>query len=224
MKLNENALQVLKNFATINPNIVVSSDEVVRTLSEGKNVFGKAKLTEPFPIKFGIYDLNEFLSVVNLVDEPVLSFSDSHVTISDTSGLSKIKYFFTDTEYLTTATKDIVMPAPEVNFTLSSETLNKVKRAASALGHSTMAIRPNDGSISLNVFDEGNSTSNTFSIDVDGTYQDESFDFILNIANLKLLPGDYKVEVSSKLISHFINEESSVEYWVALEKTSKYGA
>jgi hypothetical protein len=224
MELNEKVLQVLKNFAAINPNIVVEQGNVIRTLSEGKNVFGKAELDATFPQRFGIYDLNEFLSVINLVEEPFLSFQDTHVIVNDTTGLSKIKYYFTDTEYLTTSTKDIVMPEPEIRFSISNETLNRVKRAASALGHSVVAIRPNNGSISLTVFDEGNSTSNTFTIDVEGSYQSDSFDLILSIANLKLLPGDYQVEISSKLISHFINKESSVEYWVALEKSSKYGA
>lgn len=224
MELNEKVLQVLKNFATINPNIVVEEGNVIRTLSEGKNVFGKAQLETDFPQRFGIYDLNEFLSVINLVEEPSLSFQDTHVIVNDTTGLSKIKYFFTDTEYLTTSTKDIVMPEPEIRFSISNETLNRIKRAAAALGHSVVAIRPNNGSISLTVFGEDNSTSNTFTIDVEGSYQSDDFDLILSIANLKLLPGDYQVEISSKLISHFVNKESNVEYWVALEKSSKYGA
>ena len=225
MELNDKMLQVLKNFASINPNIVVEKGNVIRTLSEGRNVFGKAELENSFPSSFGIYDLNEFLNVINLVEEPSLTFDDTHVMINDSTGLSKIKYFFTDTEYLTTATKDIVMPTPEIRFNLSNETLNRIKRAASALGHSVVAARPNNGSISLTVFDnEGNATSNTFTVDVEGSYQSDNFDIIFNIANLKLLPGDYQVEVSSKLISHFVNSESNVEYWIAVEKTSSYGA
>lgn len=223
MELNEKVLQVLKNFATINSNIVIQGGNVIRTLSEGKNVFGKAQLEVEFPQSFGIYDLNEFLSVINLVEEPHLSFEENHVKISDATGLSKIQYFFTDMEYLTTATKDIVMPEPEIRFTLTNETLNKIKRAAAAFGHKVVAVRPNNGSVSLTVFDEGNATSNTFTVDVEGSYDSNNFDLIFNISNLKLLSGDYQVEVSSKLISHFINNESNVEYWIALEKSSNYG-
>ena len=225
MELNEKTLQVLKNFATINPNIVVDAGDTIRTLSEGKNVFGKATLDSEFPIKFGIYDLNEFLSVLGLVDTPNLEFTDTHVNVSDSSGISKVKYFYTDTDYLTTSTRDIVMPDPEVTFSIGDDTLNKIRRAASALGHSVVSIRPNNGSISLTVFGEDNSTSNTFTVDVEGSYpEDADFNLILNISNLKLLPGDYKVEISSKLISHFVNQTASVEYWIALEKSSKYGA
>jgi hypothetical protein len=224
MQLNENAMQVLKNFATINPNIVIEEGNIVRTLSEGKNIFGKAVVDLDFPVKFGIYDLNEFLNVLGLVDEHSLTFNDKYVVVNDTVGLSKVKYFFTDTDYLTTSNKDIAMPSTEVKFNLTNDTLNKLKRAASALGHDVVSIRPNNGAISLTVFDKDNPTSNSFTIDVDGSYEGSDFDFIITISNLKLIPKDYQVEISSKLISHFINKESNVEYWVALEKSSKYGA
>lgn len=224
MKLTETTMLVLKNFASINPNIVIEPGNILRTVSEGKNVFAKAQLDAEFPAKFGVYDLNEFLNVLGLVDEPSLTFQDSHVVVNDSTGLSKVKYFFTDPEYLTTPKKDIVMPTAEIKFTLGNDTLNKIKRAASALGHSTVAIRPNNGSVSLAIIDPGNPTSNTFTIDVDGTYESNNFELILNISNLKLLPGDYQVEISSRLISHFINKTNGVEYYLALEKSSNYGA
>lgn len=221
--MTEQVQQVLKNFAGINPNIVVEKGNTIRTLSEGRNVFGKATVDVDFPIKFGIYDLNEFLSVLSLVDEPKLTFSESSCTVADTTGRSNIRYFFTDTDHLTTPTKDIKMPDADVMFNIGNDTLNKIKRAASSLGHSELSITPNNGSIALTVFDSENPTSNTFSVDVDGRYSTDKFNLILSIANLKVLPGDYQVDISSKLISHFTSTESGVEYWIALEKTSSYG-
>jgi hypothetical protein len=38
-----------------------------------------------------------------------------------------------------------------------------------------------------------------------------------------MVDDDYRVDISSKLISHFVNEISGIQYWVALEKTSTYG-
>jgi len=49
------------------------------------------------------------------------------------------------------------------------------------------------------------------------------FNFILNIGNLKMLPGDYEVQISSKLISQFSNKDINVKYWIALEKSSTFG-
>jgi hypothetical protein len=114
------------------------------------------------------------------------------------------------------------MPEPDVKFVLDNDTLNKLKRAASALGHSEVSITGKDGVLSLSVVESQNSTSNAYSIDIDGDFGNAAFNFILNISNLKILPGDYDVSISSKLITHFAHKEQNVQYWIALEKTSTY--
>ena len=120
--------------------------------------------------------------------------------------------------------KDIKMPESEVSFVLTNDTLNKLKRAASTLGHDELSITGKDGVQNLSVVDNQNTTSNTFSIDVDGEIKtDSSFNFILSINNLKILPGDYEVDISSKLITQFKNKDVNVTYWIALEKISRFG-
>ena len=115
------------------------------------------------------------------------------------------------------------MPESEVKFSLDSDTLNKVKRAASTLGHSEMSVSVKDGTLTLSVVEAQNSTSNAFSIDIDGEFSTPNFNFIMNINNLKLIPGDYEVELSSKFISRFKHKELNVQYWIALEKSSTFG-
>ena len=46
----------------------------IQTISEAKNVLSAASTVEDFPQNFGIYDLNEFLNVLGLVDVPNLTF------------------------------------------------------------------------------------------------------------------------------------------------------
>ena len=115
------------------------------------------------------------------------------------------------------------MPEAEVKFTLDEATLNKVRRAAGALGHEKMTITAVDGAIKLTVVDTTDTTSNAFDIDVPGTCDSENFTFVMNIPNLKLISGDYDVEVSSRLISKFSNKNIDVVYYIALEKSSTYG-
>ena len=115
------------------------------------------------------------------------------------------------------------MPEAEVNFTLDEATFKKVLRAAGALGHEKMTITATDGGILLTVVDNTDSTSNAFEIVVPGTFDNDKFCFVMNIANLKLIGGDYEVAVSSRLISHFKNTSADVEYFIALEKSSTYG-
>jgi hypothetical protein len=222
MELSENTLSILKNFSTINQNVMIRSGNTIKTISEARNVLATAVTDVEFPADFGIYDLNEFIGVLGLVDTPRLKFEDEYVTIGDSTGRSKVKYFFSPEETLTTPSKDINMPEANVKFVLDSDTLNKLKRAASTLGHDEVSISGKDGVLSLSVVESQNSTSNKFSIDIDGDFGDATFNFILSIANLKILPGDYDVSISNKLISNFSHKELNVNYWIALEKTSSY--
>jgi hypothetical protein len=126
---------------------------------------------------------------------------------------------------LTAPSKDITMPSEDVKFTLDAGTLSKLKRASSTLGHSEVSVKAvSEGIIELSIIDNQNATSNTFSIQVDGEYTEANFNFILNINNMKIIDGDYDVAISSKLISNFVNKGVSIQYWIALEKSSTFGA
>lgn len=226
MELSSFTMQVLKNFASINSNIVIQPGNVVTTMAEARNVLGSANVAETFEQTMGIYDLSEFLSVIGLVDSPKLYFKDTHVDIMSGSGRASVKYFFSDPEMLTTPSKKITMPSTDISFDLDQTTLNNLKRASAALGHEAVSITAADNVIRLSVLDNDNKTSNTYSIDVDGEYDTEDFNFILNISNLRMIPSDYKVEISSKLISQFTSKDEKMDltYWVALEKSSTYNA
>lgn len=223
MELSESTLSILKNYASINSNIVISEGNTIQTISEAKNILSKVEVPEEFPQTFGVYDLNEFLGVLNLVDTPRVKFEKDCVMIGDSTGRSKVKYFFSDTEMLTSPSKEVKMPESDVRFTLDTETLNRIKRAAAALGHSELSVSGTKDSISLTVTSSDNATANTFSIDVEGSSNTDTYNFIFNISNLKILPGTYEVEISSKLISKLTNSENNLTYWIALEKTSTYG-
>ena len=225
MELSENTLQILRNFSGINQNLLIKPGSNIKTISEARNVVATADVTESFEKDFGIYDLNEFIGVMGLVDTPSLKFEDDFVTVSDSSGRSKVKYFYAAEETLTSPAKDVNMPDGDVKFTLDNDTLNKLKKAASTLGHNEVSIKANNGVLSLSIVENQNATSNAFSIDIDGEFkQDAVFNFIISISNLKILPGDYEVEISSKLITQFKHKEMPLKYWIALEKTSTYGA
>lgn len=223
MELTEKTLEVFKNFATVNPNLVVKPGNVVKSITEAKNVMASAIVDVDFTQAFGIYDLNEFLSVLNLVDGPRLKFEENSVLVGDSSGRSRVRYYFADPEMLTTTEKDIQMPEAEVKFTLQNGVLNKIKKASSVLSHSEICVSVVDNVLNIAVSDSKNSTSNVYSIDVDGTWTTDNFKVYILTDNLKLIPGDYEVQLSSKNISRFKKVEDNVEYFIALEKHSTFG-
>lgn len=220
MVLTEKTLQVLKNYSNINRNILIKEGNVLKTISEALNVFASAEVDMTFPTTFGIYDLNEFLNVISLADSPRLTFENEHVLITDGTGRSKIKYFYAAQDTITCPKKDPTMPSDaNISFVLDSETLSRIKRAASVLGHTELSVSVDNGLLNLSVIDSSDKTSNVFSIYVDGTFTDSDFELVFNISNLKMIDGDYDVKISDqRFISHFVNRDNGVQYWVALEK------
>jgi hypothetical protein len=212
---------VLKNFSTINPNLVFKPGQQLKTISESKTILASATIVEDFPKEFGIYDLNEFLSVLSLIDNPTLVFEDKAVLITGSG--QKIRYFFSESDILTTPQKDIQMPHPELGVNIEEDKLNQIRKAAAVLGHTELAITGSNGVITASVLDTRDSTSNLFEIDLDKDNSCKNeFNFVVSIPNLKLLPGDYFVSISSKLISNWTNSNYPVDYFIALEKNSSY--
>jgi len=226
MKLSNDTVAVLKNFAAINSNLVVNEGSTVKTISEAKNILATATISESFPTNFGIYDLNEFLGVMSMFDSPELQVADDNNSAIIKQDKRSVKYFFSDPSILTSPSKDIVMPDPEVTFKLTNDDMNALKRASSTLGVTDVIVNgvANENKVTLQVTDVRDATANSFELELDEcTRSTEAFKFVFNIANFKFVPGDYNVAITSKLISHFKNANVPVEYWVALEKTSTFG-
>ena len=215
MKLSNDTREVLKNYSTINANLLVTSGNQIATMSQMKNIVSKATLPDTFESEFAIYDLNEFLSAMSLFDDPELDFGDSSVKISQ--GGQSLNYFYSDPTVVTTPKSDITMPDPDATFTLKQSVFNQVLKASSVLGVPDMVLDVNEtGQMNLRVSDRKNDTSNSFSVEVgEGGTPNQKFFF--KVENLKLLSGDYEVKVSSKGISNFKNINKDVEYFIALE-------
>ena len=216
MKLSNDTREVLKNYSTINANLLVTSGNQIATMSQMKNIVSKATLPDTFESEFAIYDLNEFLSAMSLFEDPELDFGDSSVKISQ--GGQSLNYFYSDPTVVTTPKSDITMPDPDATFTLKQSVFNQVlKKIASVLGVPDMVLDVDEtGRMNLRVSDRKNDTSNSFSVEVgEGGTPNQKFFF--KVENLKLLSGDYEVKVSSKGISNFKNVNKDVEYFIALE-------
>ena len=82
MKLTNETINVLKNFSTINQNLVIKEGSDISTMSAMKNIIAKATVEEKFAKEFAIYDLNEFLSALSLFSKPNLDFNDDYVVIT----------------------------------------------------------------------------------------------------------------------------------------------
>jgi hypothetical protein len=198
-------------------------------MSAMKNIIASAEVKEKFPVDFAIYDLNEFLAALSLFEKPDLDFHEDFVVMTENGSKGKfLKYWYSDPSVVTSPTKEITMPESEVSFTLENNMLANVQKAAAVIGAPDMALEAMSvGKALLKVTDKKNSTANDYAVGVDVTNEDGKdlpYKFWFKVENLKLLSGSYNVAVSSKNISHFVNSNVDINYWIALEPESKYDA
>ena len=224
MKINQSTQDILKNFSEINTNILIKPGSELNTISTMKNILAKATINDSFDREFGIYDLNEFLSVVSSLDKPELTLQEKHLTISAEGSRSKVKYFYSDPSVIVSPTKEVNMPESDVTFSLSESNLAQLRKMAAILSSPDLAlIGTKDGDVVLKVCDKKNDTSNKFDIVV-GENATANYTFYFKVENLKMISGDYDVAVSSKSIAHFTNTKLPIEYWIALEPDSVFDA
>ena len=226
MKLSQETTAILKNFSHINQGIYFKKGNVISTMSPQKNILADATISEEIPQDFGIYDLNNFLSVTSLFKEgSELEFDDKHVIIKGLGGRSKIKYRITDPSMIVVAPdKRPNLPSVDVKFTFSKDDFEWVIKTATVLGAPHLAVESDGSTVKLVTFDESNDASHTNSLEMsDVDPQGNVFKLIFKTENLKVIPDSYVVEISSKGISTWTSTTSELKYWVTIETSSKFG-
>ena len=221
MNLSSDTVAVLKNFSDINQNILVKPGNKVQTISTMKNILAEAEISEKFDSEFAIYDLPEFLRAVELFQKPSLNFNGgSNVQIADNNSKQSIKYFFADKSVIVAPTKNITMPDKEVTFTLKKDDFAKLQKGVMTLNLPDVAVKGDGKTITLVATDKKNKSSNDYSMAVGET--DKTFMAYFKAENFKMVSDDYDVAISKQKISHFVNRNKPIQYWIALEPDSEF--
>jgi len=224
MKLSNETISVLKNFGAINQGILFKKGKTLKTVSSHKNILAEVDIKEDIPAEFGIYDLNNFLSVISLhKDDPSFEFDDKQVTIVGNKGRSKIKYRFTPANMIVTPPeKSLTMPDAEIKFNLTAEDFEWVMRAAGVLASPQVAIESDGKKVSIVTLDLQNDSAHTDALEIaDG--DGNKYRMVFKTENItKVLSGTYEVSISSKGISHFKNKNLPLQYWITTEQGSKF--
>ena len=225
MKISEDTLSILNNFSTVQGSIVINPGSDIYTIANGKNILAKATVDETFPKEFGIYELSEFLSAVSLLEDPSFDFKDDLVEVKSENSKQIIRYGYTDPSLVTIPPNGgkVEFPDPDLSFILTKENLKSIKKAAGVLNLPHVCIESTGDSLVATVTDKSNGkVSNGFELSL--WTEDEDVDITglifratFSVDNLKLFPGEYRVEISGQGIGHFINQEIELEYWISSE-------
>mgnify|MGYP003344556423 CR=1 FL=1 len=217
MKLSGKTIQILKNFSTINPSIMFNKGNVLSTISPLKTVMARVTIDENIEQDFGIFDLNRFLAVLSLFDDPELILCENYVKVSD--GRKSVNFIYADpVTMILPPNKEIKVGEPYISFDFTAEVQQNVLKAAAVLQLNTVAIAGEDGNLLIKAINPQNSSSNAFELTLGNTDKKCCINFDCN--NLKLMSKDYKVNIA-KGIGHFESSDG-LNYWITTESSSKY--
>lgn len=215
MKLSKRTQSILKNFAGINQSIVINPGNKLQTISNVKDIFAKAEIEETFDTKVSIYDVNEFLGVMSLFEDPELEFNQNSVKISQ--GKMKQTYYYADASIITTPPDNgVTLPSNEVTAKLTREQLQSIIKAASL--NSSTSLTFTNGNVK--VWNSQVVNSNTFEINEVASH-DNDYELSISVDKLKMVADDYNINICAKGLAQFVGTQS-IEYFVALQPDGKY--
>lgn len=228
---NEDELRVLKNFATINPNIIIYPNRFVsingpKASLVGVYDFEKSYKHEPY----GIFDLNEFLSLLSQFKDFWLEVHDKYILVGDDNSSTKVKYNLTPVDLIKSVPVDKLEfnwseIDKEIEFTFTAENLNTLKKIRSVLASERLFLqsKPDDACIVVTAADkilEDSTNPLTIKVQAEHIKTNDLGDDILylNAEELKILPGDYEVGASVKGLSFWSNQTFNVRYYIGVFK------
>jgi hypothetical protein len=219
MKLSDNTLSVLKNFSSINSGIVLQKGNIQKTISPEKSILVEVELEDSLPEQFGIYDLNQFLGNISTLNSPELTFSDSAVIMND--GEIKFNYYSCSINLIVSPPdKELKLKQTDVSFRLTNVVLTKLLRLAAMNNLTHLSVVGKDGEIRLQTHEKANDTSNHASFKLND-YSGEDFTASFKVDNIKLIPGDYDVEIQLGAFAKFTAIsgifKDKIKYFIALE-------
>ncbi len=220
VKLSPETRAILKVAASINNSIKVEAGNSIKVVHPTGSIVFEAEVAETFPETFSIYEMNRFLSVLNLPnmqDADLIFTGTNYVSIK--AGKAEVKYKFTTEEFATHPGREIALPTEDLSVDISNDDINNLQKMAAALGHKIMQLQVSNGRIFLSTTTpELEDASNDSSIDmgdangsVDGLYR-------IKFDNLILVPGDYKVTISSAGIARFEHKIKKIKSFIGLER------
>lgn len=234
MQLSKNTIDTLKKTYEVNQSVKFVKDaDLLKVKSVDNTLLVHAPIDQSFPRDFHIYDVREFLSVLSIIEEPELDFSnDNYVVITSKDNKQKIRYLESDPTFVESSYVDKTPknPDPEVNLSVSEQDFQSVMKAANIMNLEFVGFVCDGENIYLTAFNKhtggDDNETNTFTVHLSDYDHDTEFKLFYRIdsQNVSVLlgEGDLDFELSSKKISK-IKTGSDKTYWIAMNIDSNYG-
>ncbi len=219
MKLSDQTISILKNYSTINESLLFTEGNRLRTIAKNKSLLASAKIEETIPVKFAIYNLNQFLSAMTMYGQALsLDFSDKSVKMTFTDSRT-INYTCADESLvITPPDKEIADFEGDVSFVLTNESLDSIKKASATLGLPEVVFVGKPGEkFKARLIDLGNPSSSSMEVELPEV-SNVSCEVVYKVEVLKLMSNSYTVDISKQGIGKFQTGDGSLTYHITSEK------
>lgn len=225
IKLSDETIKILKKMHSINQSLFVPAGaDHIRTMKETKTLAAFADIEERFPRDFCVYDLGEFISVMNIVEEPILDFSNNrYIVVKSVDDSQKLKYFETSPDLITSYfEQDISLNSDDFSIEVSEQNLKAVMKTASTLRLDYMGFRADGENMYFSAFnrrtDSDDEETNAFTINLGET--DLNFDIFYPSEIMTVLDGSTKFTFCNTQQKSRV-ECGNMTYIMAMEKDSE---
>ena len=227
---SKESIDTLKKTFEVNQCVrLVGNDKTLRVKSTDSTMMMIAELEEEPPRDFYIYNLKEFLSVLAIIDEPELDFSnEKFLKIQSPDGKQTLRYMESDPEFVTSyIAKDVPFTDEVFEVEVPEKEYTNVIKAASSMNLEYVGFVCDGEKITISAFNKNNgdgNVANNYSFDL-GEH-DTPFQMFYKLAtqniNVLMNEGDLTFTVAKKKISK-IKTESGKTFFIAMNPESKYG-
>lgn len=231
MKLSENTLKLLNNYATINNGICIRAAKTdkgteISTIAIDKSTYSSALISEVFEKDVYLYDLGLVLGSLKTFSDAEIKLDEDKLIISQDGNQLKVTY--ADPSNIIYSDKNPKLPDPALSFTISEESLDKVQKFANMLSAPYLRLEKQGSSLIITTAEEperDSSSANQFSVDLGEVEYDKDFSLVMQVSTLKLIPGDYDVTIhilNGKAIANFeqVGSLQNLKYIVPLHPKS----
>lgn len=219
MKISNETKEILKNFAQIHQSFLFKPGSVISTIDgQQGSVFVKATVEEVFPQEAFIYDLNQLLMYLNVMQDPDITFGESSLQVKSDSG--KLTYFYAAKALMKYKVPSGVTFDPFYTMKLSGDDITLINKAAAITSSPNIEFVSDGDVVKLRTFNPKNTTANVF--EKEWNISAPTFRVQIPVENFKLLTDDYDVDFSSTRALRFTAKNRKLEYYIAMQPDSTF--
>jgi hypothetical protein len=231
MKLSKNTISILQNFSNLNQSIKIAPGSILTTRNLRGTVQARAEIDETFPETVPIYDLSKFITALNIMNSPSLTFHKNKMILTDDNG-RKMNYYYSEESLIREVPSAFPSSDVVLEFEWTSEQIATLNKVAATIGATTLTMTTDDkNAIVALVHDPKTPNTNTYTIPIASTssVSFSKLNLSVSIENIRPLLTQYTVSIANittkngtkvRVLDLVSEENNNIRYIIAAEAGS----